>query len=249
MNDLKLFQKFRKGIADGLVDSHRTKASPHNHKDWFFFVESGHGKGRSFASLTKFLTDGASGENGFAFRKIRNGFREVTADFGGGWHGQFIGQPRRQVRFVADDRNVAASGCHNDWDGDKSSLGKYHIRFQLFHQFGSLCKSFQDAERIGKVFNIKIASQLSGGNAIVGNSLSLDEFFLDSFGGADIEDFVIFGTQTGKQCNVRCYVTGSAAACKYNTFHVKMSSLIRLVNICNFIIGVREEKSTVIGER
>ena len=64
----------------------------------------------------------------FAFRKMRDRFREVTADFDSRWNCQFICQARCHIRLMNNDRNFASLSSKNNWNRNKSAFRKNNIR-------------------------------------------------------------------------------------------------------------------------
>ena len=225
MDDLPFFYKFGERVPYRLVDNARAQTSAHDHQDRFVCRETGQGESGASFPFHQFLADGASGQDGFLFREVLDGLREVTADLCGAGHAQLIGKAGSQVGFVADDGDMPAFGCHDYRDRDEAALGEDDVGLQPFHQGRRFGEAFDDPEGVGEILPVKVTAEFSGGNAVVGDVLGFDELFLDAVGGADVGDSIACGAQTGQQGNVRRYVTGSAAAGEYNMFHVRFSSL------------------------
>ncbi len=57
---------------------------------------------------------------------------EVTADLKGGRNADFIGQARRHIGFVYDDRDFVVLGSKDHGNCNKTALGKDYIRFMAF---------------------------------------------------------------------------------------------------------------------
>ena len=65
----------------------------------------------------------------FAFRKMRDRFREVTADSAGRRNGNTVCQTRCDIGFVDDGRNFSMFGSEHYRNTDKTAFGKNDIRF------------------------------------------------------------------------------------------------------------------------
>ena len=58
-------------------------------------------------------------------------------------------------------RHLVVLGGQYHRHGHKTALGEYHVRFVAFYKLHRLSVAFQHPERIGEVFYIKIAAELS----------------------------------------------------------------------------------------
>ena len=87
------------------------------------------------------------------------------------------------------------------------------------YEVDGLPQTFDDLERVGKVFWIKVTAQFAGGNSVVGNFLCLDQLFFHTGVRTDIRNLIAGFSKTGKQGNMWSYMAGGAAACHNNFFH------------------------------
>ena len=82
-------------------------------------------------------------------------------------------------------------GSQDHGNSDKTALGKDYIRLVCrFKSRTGFGVSFDDAERIGKILDIKVAAQFARGYAIIRNSGVLNELVFDAVVGPDIVDLV-----------------------------------------------------------
>ena len=81
MNNLEIFQKFRKNLTDIVVYRSCAETAANNHNYWLVSSETTEFTTSVRISGKKFLTDRSSGKNCFVSRKIIDSFREVTAYF------------------------------------------------------------------------------------------------------------------------------------------------------------------------
>ena len=71
--------------------------------------------------------------------------------------------------------------CRKNYgNGNKSAFGKYDIRPMKLNQLSGLAISFNNAEWVRKIFDVKIPAEFTGGDTIIGNSCSFDQFPFDS---------------------------------------------------------------------
>ncbi len=113
---------------------------------------------------------------------------------------------------MADDRDMVVSGCKDYGDRDKASFGENDVRLQGLDQMGGFGEAFEDPEGVCEILQAEVTAEFSGGDAVVRDVLSLYEFFLDAFGGADVGDVVASGLQAGEKGDIGGYVAGGAAA-------------------------------------
>ena len=84
-----------------------------------------------------------------------------------------------------------------------------------------LPQTFDDLERVGKIFRIKITTQFSGRNSVVGDILRLDQLFFHAGVRTDIRNLIAGFLQMREQSNIRCHMTGSTTAGKQYFLHRK----------------------------
>ena len=97
MDDLEFFQKFRKDLADMVVDRGCTEASADYHKDRFVGSESAELSAGFFVTFQKFLTDRSTGEDCLVCRKTADCLRKVTAHFNCGRDTELVGKTRSHI--------------------------------------------------------------------------------------------------------------------------------------------------------
>ena len=219
MDHLEFFQKFRKDTADMLVDRSCAEASADDHEDRLLAGKAAETAASLPVALKELLPDRSSGEDGFILGKAVDRLREIAADFCCGGEAKPVGKTRGHVGFVDNGRNFAFFCRNHNRNGDETAFGKYDVRLELFQDLLRLAKTFQDPERVGEVFEVKVAAQFAGRNSVVGNAELLDEFALDPFVGTDVGDLVACLPEGREQGDIWGNMTGSAAAGKDNMFH------------------------------
>ncbi len=122
-----------------------------------------------------------------------------------------------------DGRYFTSFCCDHHGNGNEASFGKNDVRLQLFQKFSGFPEAFQYPERIGKILEVEVAPQLSGRYSVIGNIQLLDQFALNAVVGADIGNFVSGFPERGNQSDIRCNVSGSAAAGENDMLHRESS--------------------------
>ena len=102
MYNLKILKQFRQSLPDGLVDAGSAKRAADHHQNRLIGGKMTQVQSGLPASLHKLLTDGRTGQNGFACGKPLHGFRKITADLFGDRNTQPVRKPRSHIGFVND---------------------------------------------------------------------------------------------------------------------------------------------------
>lgn len=125
-------QKPGKDIADRCIYGYRAQTSAYDKKYRFAGRQVGISEPGQPVTLEQFLTDRGACQYSFVRWKVLKSLRKVTADLKGGRNAYFIGQARRHIRFVYDDRDFIVLGSKNHGNCNKTALGKNYIRFMAF---------------------------------------------------------------------------------------------------------------------
>lgn len=137
--------------------------------------------------------------------------------------GDAVGQPRRQVRFVRDDRRFARGDHHRH--GYIPALAEDHVRLALPDQAARLAHAAQNAERVRKVLPGEIAPELARGDGVIRHARHRgDQLALHAAFRARIIHLPALRQQPPHQSKVRRDVPGRAAAREQNP-HGFLSSL------------------------
>ena len=216
---LPVFQQLRQSFPDFCVHKYRSLAASDDHQHRLFPVKTAEFSSSVRVTVQKFLTDGRSRHKSLALRQTVPCFRKITADFYRIGNADPVCQTRSHIRFMNQERDFQLICCQCNRNSHKSSLGKNNIRTDLLQNLPGLMNSLQHTERIGNIFQIKISSEFSGRNTIIGNVHVLNQLFFDSVVGTDVKNLIPSFLQSRYQRDVRCYMTRCSAACKYNTLH------------------------------
>ena len=162
MDDLKFLQQTVQRIADRVVDEDGADAAADDQKHRFIRGKMTEIQGSQTVAGQQLSPDRGTGQYGLALREISHSFREVAADFGGCRKGQLVGESRCQVGLVDDGGNPQGLCRENDRDRDKPPFGKYQTGTDPLQKFSCLEKALHHMERVRKVFQVKVAPQLSG---------------------------------------------------------------------------------------
>ena len=81
VNDLEIFQKFRKDLTDRTVDGNGSQAASDDQNDRFFRGEAAEFQRLKLIAGEQLLADRGSGQNRLVRRQTVHGFRKITADF------------------------------------------------------------------------------------------------------------------------------------------------------------------------
>ena len=191
MDDLKIFQKFRKIAAHGIIYSNGAETSADHEDHWLFGSKTSKAPCLFSIPFKKFLTDRGSCQNCLVGGKKFHCLREIAAHLHCGRNGKFVGKSGCHIRLMDDDRHFTLLSCHNHWNRHKSSFGEDHIRFEKLDQLLRFAKAFQHPEGICKVLDTEIAAQFSGGYPVIGDPELLDQLLLDSVIGADVVNIIL----------------------------------------------------------
>ena len=100
----------------------------------------------------------------------------------------------------------------NNGNGNKTAFGEDDIGPVEFYQLQSLAIAFYNAEWVGEIFDVKISAEFTGGDTIIGNTHSFDEFPFDSLIGSNVTDLIAMFFQRWNQSKVRGNMSGCSAA-------------------------------------
>ena len=218
MNDLELLQQLWQNRAHGSVDRHGAQAAADNQKHRLVRGKTAEGKPCLTAAGKQLRPDGRTGEHGFSFRKMLHRLREIAAHSAGTGEGKSVGKAGGHVRFMDDHRDLQRLCRNHDRHGNKPALGEHNVRLQPVQDPARLGKASDHPGRIGEILPVEIPAQLARRDAVVRNSLGLDQVLLDPLVGADVMDLIATFTQLAEECNIRSDMAGRAAAGQYDFF-------------------------------
>ena len=209
---MEILQEPRENAADRLVDGCRAQAASHDEDHRFAGRKSRELQGPDGIALQELLSDGGAGQHCLVCRQILQGLGEIAADLPGGRDADLIGQSRSQIGLVDNRRNMKMPGGQHHRDRHKAALGEEHVRLQLFDNAPGLAIALEHLEGIREILRIKVAAQLSGGNAVVGDLKFLDQLFFYSVVGAHVGNLVAELPESRQQGNIGSNVSGGASA-------------------------------------
>ena len=218
MNHLEVLKELVQVISDRLVDSHGPLASAHDHDDGLISRKAAEGEAFIPVAGKQLVPDRGAGKDGFAGGKGLYGFGEVAADFCGGSEAEFVGKARGHVGLMNDAGDLQGVGGPDHGNADKASLGEDHVGMQLFQSPPGFEKAVYDPEGIGEVLQVKVAAELSCGNARIGDLIILDQLLFDTVFGTDVVDIVAGLLQIGKERYIGSHVACGPAAGQYDLF-------------------------------
>ena len=111
-----------------------------------------------------------------------------------------------------NNRNFIMLCRKNNGNGNKTAFGEDDIGPVEFYQLQGLAIAFHNAEWVGEIFDVKISAEFTGGDTIIGNPCSFDEFSFDSLIGSNITDLIAMFFQRWNQSKVRGNMSGCSAA-------------------------------------
>ena len=212
MNDLEVFQQIRQSLAHCFINYDRSKTSADHKYNGFVSGESAQIHGCDLISGEKFLTDRRSGEDCLILWKALQSFRKVAADLCSRRYGNLIRKSGSHIRLMDDHRNLAPFAGKNDRNGDESSFGEDHIRFQVLDQDAGFMEALQNTERIREVLHAEVAAQLSGRNSVIRDAERFDQFLFNPVVGTYVMYIITKLPQTGEKSNIRSDMSGGASA-------------------------------------
>ena len=118
-------------------------------------------------------------------------------------------------------RNMTAFTGKNNRNGYEASFGEDDIRMKDFHKFFCFAESFDHTERIRKVLKAEIPAELTGRDTMIWNPLLFNQLLFHTVVRTDVMYVILQFPKTGKQCNIRCNMSGSTSAGQNDAFHNK----------------------------
>ena len=89
-----------------------------------------------------------------------------------------------------DGGDFVVFGGQDHRNGHKAALREDHIRLIGPDDLQCFRIAFDHPERVGKVFQIKVAAQLPGGDPFIRDTGPFDQLLLDPLVGADLTDII-----------------------------------------------------------
>ena len=98
-----------------------------------------------------------------------------------------------------NNRNFIMLCRKNNGNGNKTAFGEDDIGPVEFYQLQGLAIAFHNAEWVGEIFDVKISAEFTGGDTIIGNTRSFDEFPFDSLIRSNVTDLIAMFFQRWNQ--------------------------------------------------
>ncbi len=229
MHDVKGRQQGRQCRTQRLVDRLRAQGAAHHQQHGLLAGEAQAFQACGSVTCEKLRAQGRAD----AFRlaaQHRGAFGEGGGDTLGEGRAELVGQAGGQVGLMAHHRDAVQPRAEHHRHGHKAALGEAHIGLDLAHQTGGLHRTREDAEGVGEVLPVEIATQLAGFDRVIGQAVDGGELLrLHALFRADVVDLIALFQQMGQQRQIRGDVTHRAAASEDDPFAHIMNPAFQVI--------------------